>query len=83
MKITKEKLKWIPMKLIIGISLLGLAIAVAGIIFGIPNIYSLGLKIASPIYIIVVPALIIFLVLTPVAGVLALLDFFKKRKLKK
>ena len=71
------------MKLIIGISLLGLAIAVAGIIFGIPNIYSLGLKIASPIYIIVVPALIIFLVLTPVAGVLALLDFFKKRKLKK
>ena len=79
MKKILQKLKWIPLQILIIIVLLGLSLTVAGIIFEYPSLYKLGLKLSAPIYIIVLPVCILLVVLFLVGSCLAIIDAIKKR----
>jgi len=79
---TVKKIGWLLFRLIIAITFISLAVSIAGLIFDYPHLYSNGLKGASLIFIVILPACIILVALTPVALCLTMADVIKNRRNK-
>jgi len=62
-----------------GVSLLGLALAFAGIVFEHEGLYKWGLKLAAPLYIIVLPLCILLFVLFLVTTCIMLVQEIMRR----
>jgi len=85
------KLAWRPLQvvgivllqIVVVVSLFGLAMSAAGLIFDYPYLYWLGLRLSCALFIIVLPTCIVLVALMPLAGcftiVTKMIDSYKKR----